>query len=560
MALVDGEKLQSSISGFSVMPLARQIAILIMIAASVAVGTVVVLWAKEPNYRPLYQNLSAEDGAAIADAMQQAGIPHKIDGATGTLLVDGADLHRARMIVAKDGLHHGSGSGFERLGQEQGLGTSQFMERARYVHAMEGELARTIAGFSNVKSARVHVAIPRQSVFVRESRKPTASVFVDLYGGRHLSDSQVSSIVNLVATSVPNLTPENVTVVDQKGNLLTDGDDSGIVAQSDKQFKYTHKLEQAYMRKIEDLLTPLFGVGKVKARVSADLDFTQIEQTKESYNPDFPALRSEQIMKESKSDKTTAIGIPGAVSNDTISSEEEEVEAGEGGGSDISNHKEQLIKNYELDKTISRTQQQPGKIKRLSVAVLIDNHSQVDPDTGEVQRTPISQEEIERVKKLVYDAIGYNPKRGDSVTVINSDFKAPPPIEELPPVPMWEQGWFWDVTKQVLGGIFILLLVFGVIKPALRNLSSKGEEVGQLLHEHMKDTAYPMAAGAVAGGAGGAAASAGGGAGGDDMDIEAMLGGPLLSYEDQMRAVKNLAQDDPKRVAQVVKRWLDSDG
>ncbi len=543
----NGEKISNAAAVFAYMPLMRQIGILIGLAASVAIGVVVALWSQEPPYRLLYQNLSAMDSAAVVDALTQASVPYKIDNNSGAISVAGEAFYKAKMALAGQGLPRGGNQGFESLEKDQGLGTSQFMERARYVHALEGELARTISSFSNVKTARVHIALPRESVFVRDHREPSASVLVDMYGGRTLDDNQVSSIVSLVATSVPNLKSENVTVVDQAGSLLTDRSKADVIGVTNKQFKYVAQVENNYVRKVEDLLTPLFGVGKVKARVSADIDFTQLEQTKESFNPDLPSLRSEQVMKEIKSDSSASGGIPGALSNDAPDEKDEIADASP--TSNTSDQKESFTKNYELDKTITHSKQQEGRIKRLSVAVLIDNYVSTDPDTGEVVRTQISGEELERVKKLVNDAIGYNPKRGDTVTIINSDFKIPKAIEALPEEPFYQNPWFWEIAKQVLGALFILFILFGVLKPMLTNLSSKSVQLNQVLGEQ-----YGKGGGKGSGGNRGA--SAGEGA---DVDADSMLGGALLSYEDQMRAIKKLASEDPKRVAQVVKKWMDTD-
>lgn len=286
------------------------------LAASVAIGFAVVLWSQEPDYRPLLTSLSGMDTAGVVDSLGQAGIKYKVEPNSGALLVRASDLGEARLRLAAAGVMSDSKpQGFELLDQDQGLGTSQFMETARYRRGLEGELARTVASLHNVRNARVHLAIPKSSVFVRDERKPSASVLVDLQQGASLEPSQVMAIINLVATSVPELNKNQVTVVDQKGNLLSDQQELSEMTRAGKQFDYTRRVESLFTQRVHNILQPVLGDGRYKAEVSASMDFSAVESTSETFNPDQQALRSEQSLVEQRSASQGPQGVPGALSN-----------------------------------------------------------------------------------------------------------------------------------------------------------------------------------------------------------------------------------------------------
>lgn len=540
MAMVKAE----TVSGFSGLPALRQIGLMVGLAASVALGVAVALWSQTPSYSLLYGNLAPRDAAAVTEALQKANIPFKVDETSGALMVASTELQKARLQLAADGLPKGASNSFEMLGENQGFGTSQFIEAARYQHALEGELARTISNLRNVESARVHLALPKRTVFVRKQEEPSASVVLNLYAGRTLDEGQVASIVHLVASSVPHLNPNQVTVVDQRGNLLTTRDSASEVGMTSTQFAYNRKVEDSYIKRIEDLLSPLVGAGRVRAQVAAELDFTRIEKTQESYNPDLPALRSEQISEEQMSSNVSGMGIPGTLSNQppaaaTTTPPGTAATAGESSG----NSSKRSTRNYELDKTISHTRLATGTLRRLSVAVVLDDKQAV-ADTGEVTRTPWTEEEIAKFTALIKEAVGFNALRGDSVHLINAAFQPVPEAEPLPEPPVWEQPWIRDALKQGLGAIAVLLLIFGVLKPTLRSLTEKG-------------AAMPALAAA---GPGGEA-----GMGDDQLTLGGARQGSLpapqkLQYEQQIATAKGMIQQDPKRVAQVVKNWVNQDG
>lgn len=515
-------------------PMMKQIAFLFAIAASIAVGGYVLMWAQTPNYQVLFNDLSARESSDIVAVLQQTDTDYRLDASTGALMVPASKVQMLRMKLAAEGLPRSASPGMEMLNEDQGFGTSQFIERARYQHAMEEELSRSISEIYNVRSARVHLAVPKQSVFVRERKPPSASVVVNLYAGRNLDPNQVAAITHMVASSVPDMSNNDVTIVDQKGNLLTKTDrDEGLML-SDTQLQYTQKLEQKYIRRIEDILSPIVGAAGVRAQVMAEVDFTMTEQTHESYNPDSVVMRSEQVQEENRTGTVgEAIGIPGALTNqppaagqtpDTIAADGAVVPAAPVAPGSSS---KQSTRNFELDRTISHTRVAPGSIRKLSVAVLIDERR----TPGETESTPLSEAEMIRINALIMDAIGFNEARGDSLNVVNAPFMAIPEQEALPEIPIWEQPWVWDVAKQGLGGILVLFLILGVIRPAFKDLNKI----------HVDPEAEAAVQSLLANKSG---------ANSDDRIITGSE-----DVESQLANVRSLVQQDPALVAQVVKNW-----
>lgn len=542
------------VAGFNRLGLLRQIGLMIGLAASVAIGFAVVLWSQEPEYRPLMTNLDSVDANQIIQTLQTNQIQYNIDSNTGMLLVEADQIHNARLKLAAEGLTGQDNIGFELLDQESALGTSQFMETTRFKRGLEGELARTVSSLLSVKSARVHLALPKESVFVRASRKPTASVFVQLYAGRSLNKVQVESITNLVASSIPELNPKDVTVVDQKGQLLNRQDVDAEVAMVARQLEYTRKVEERLAERVRGILEPVVGSGRFKAEVVADIDFTAIEQTDELYNPDLPALRSEQSLEENRATGAGAAGVPGALANQPpgAAAVPEQGAPGLDGEAGVAaanqgSSRTQTTRNFELDRTISYTRHQQGRIQRLTVAVAVDDLASVTD--GEATTEPWSEEDLQRLTLLVRDAVGYSAARGDSVNVVNTAFAAPQPFEALPELAIWEQGWFWDVLKSVGAILFLLILVFGVLRPIMKSLSSvpsvelTGDVGGELEGIPETDTSKQENREAA----------------NINVSDDNMLPGPNESYERQLTAIRSLVAEDPGRVAQVVKRWISAD-
>lgn len=549
------------LTGFMRLDLLRQMGLMIGLAASVAIGFAVVLWSRGEEYQPLYADMNGYDMNQLVEVLETGSAEYRVDPATGVILVPAAQVSALRLQVAAAGITREAGYGYEALDLEQGLGTSQFMEANRYKRSQEGELQRTIMGFRNVQAARVHLATPERSVFVRSSRKPTASVFLTLLSGSDLSDTQVDAIANLVASSVPELTPENVTIVDQRGNLLSRKDDKSDLVIAGEQFDYARRYEDALVERVSRMLQPLVGAGRFTAEISADIDFTRTEQAAETYNPE-GILRSEQSLQERRESAELNGGIPGALSNqppidgqvqDPLLADaallDPAAAASAAPGAAVGNTREQATRNYELDRTISYTNYDPVSVRRLSVAVVLDDRPALAAAAGEPATQAWTPEELERISAVVRDVVGYSEERGDSVTVINNRF-APLVIEEMGSEPIWQQDWLLSTIKQAGGLLLVFLLVFGVLRPVLRNLAALGSQ--------SKDMAR------VAGGGEFADLDIDGKpvandkvtlSGGDDI----LLPGPDDGYERQLNAIKGLVAQDPGRVAQVVKQWINDD-
>jgi flagellar M-ring protein FliF len=543
MALVNPENIAAQARGFNTLPVLRQIGLMIGLAASVALGVAVVLWSRTPDYSMLYGRLSDAEAAQVAASLDSAAIPYRIEHGSGAITVPADKVHEARLKLATRGLPRGDGTGFELLNDNQGFGTSQFMEQARYNRAIEGELARSITTLQSVESARVHLAIPKRSVFVRDRSKPQASVVLKLFAGARLDDERLAGIVHLVASSVEGLEAGNVTVVDQNGRLLTANTSAHGMAASASQLAYTRKLEQEYIKRIEDILIPIVGEEGVRAQVVADVDFTIVESTTESYQPDDRAVRSEETFEESTTSGLAA-GVPGALSNQPPPAGTLDGGALEGEEPKPVNSTRRATRNYELDRSISHTRNLPGAVKQLSVAVLVDYRTQAD-DKGKSVRVPLGEDEINRITELVKEAVGFSEERNDSINVSNIPFRSVDVVSEaFPETPIWREPWVGGVVKQMIGAIFVLFLLFGVLRPVLRSLAQRPE---------------PAAAGAPAPGA-----LPPGAAGNPQVPGEDRLslsGQPLpASPEQQFGMARSMIDNDPRRVAGVVKDWMSTDG
>jgi flagellar M-ring protein FliF len=536
----------------------KPLLLLVGVAAAIAAGVGVMLWAIGPTYSLLYSNLGPEETSQITQALDSARIPYKLDGTGNAVSVPSEQIASARLKLAAQGLPE-NGGGVSAMTKDPGFGVSQFMESARYQHALETELARTIASLQNVQGARVHLAMSRQSAFVSDRRPGTASVFLQIKAGRRLDDEQVQAIANLVASSIPELSAAQVTVVDQAGRLLSAPNSDSDTAIRDKMFEFAHRLEESYANRIQDMLTPLVGPGRVRAQVVAQVDMATTEQTREQYNPQGQVVRSESTSEEAaKGNAGAAGGVPGALSNQppqpgvalppgatpTVAQSGANppgaagagTTAGNAGGTEVTSpdsKSRQTTRNYEIDRTMAYTRTPAGRVTRLSVAVLIDNVRTTAGD-GKVTETPVPAEQIERLTALVKDAVGFDAARGDTVNVVNSSFlgQVAVPEGELETVPFWEKPWVQDLAKLLGGVIVVLLIIFSVLKPLTKGLLTQAKQ-------------SPLLAGS-----GGAMVNVGHGAG------EA----PGLAYEQQVAQARGLVSQDPKRVAQVVKTWVSTDG
>jgi len=538
-------------TGINRLGIFRQVGLMVGLAASVALGLALVLWLQEPNYQPLMNNMKAQDLEEVTQILNLNGVAFKIDHRTGLLLVESEKLYEARMKLAATGITDERNIGYEIMDQDQGLGSSQFMESTRFKRGLEGELSRSIMSFHNVRNARVHLAIPKRSVFVRDSREPTASVLIETSSSRPISREQVDSIVNLVAGSVPEMKQEHVTVVDQRGNLLSNSDESAEDKLIAREFEYSRKMEKVLNNRIHSILSPIMGAERFRSEVSADVDFTQVEETEEFFNPDMQAVRSEQTLDEQHQMKGEG-GVPGALSNQPpAAGAAPEIAGGRGEneGGVPTNLRKQTTRNFEVDRTISYTRHQQGRLKRLTVAVAIDDIRNIDPQTGEVSFTSWSENELERLTILVRSAVGFSAARGDSVNVINTPF-APIIVEPFVEPEIWEQDWFWGLVWKGLAVLISLIVIFAVIRPTFKNLANSGAQAKEF---------------ALAGDADGLAQmeQMSEGEAGERVTLSAsdefLLPGASEGYDRQINALKGLIAEDPARVAQVIRQWVNVD-
>ncbi len=521
-------------------------------AALIALLVSLWMWGQAPDYRVLYSNLSDRDGGSIIESLQQLNVPYKFAEGGGALLVPANQVYETRLKLASQGLPKGGTVGFELM-ENQKFGISQFAEQVNYQRALEGELARSVQSIAAVQGARVHLAIPKPTVFVKEQQKPSASVVLSLHQGRLLDSAQVSAIVHLISSSVPELSAKSVTVVDQSGTLLSanhegvgnDGLDAG-------QLKYVQQIEQNFVRRIENILTPIVGAPNVRAQVTADIDFSQTEQTAETYkpnqNPAESTIRSSQTA-ESNTGNSPATGVPGALSNQPPLAATAPIVAATGGApantpAPLNGHKESTL-NYEVDRTIRHTKLAIGSIKRLSVAVVVNNRKTID-DKGVVSFTPLSEAEKTQIYDLVRDAMGFDKERGDSLNVQNAAFNDDK--ETLPEVPLWKQPEMIELAMNVAKYLFIavltLVVVFSIIKPALRPVTGETEKTADndddASDESLTDAEIK---------------------GEEALNIEAgdaplTTAPPAPPYEQGLQAARQIAQQDPKIVASVIKDWV----
>jgi flagellar M-ring protein FliF len=534
--------------GIADIPGLKQVGLLAGVAAAVAVAIWLVLWSQGQNYTVLYGQLSERESGQVMDALTAAGIEFKLNP-SGAVSVPESKVQEARIRLASQGLPQSDSMGIEMIQKESALGSSSLMESARYQSVLETELARTIIKVQGVQSARVHLALPKPTVFLRDARKATASVMLQLYPGRRLEPGQVAAIVHLVASSVPELAASDVTLVDQAGTLLNSPDESAESAASTRQFEYTRKLEDSYRQRIVELLEPMIGAGRVRATVTADMDFTVTEETRENYDPQKTAVRSEQTSTEQRRGGDGAEGIPGALSNQppgtsgapaipgaaTPGNPAPGAAQSTAASSGPNSSAQRSTRNFEVDRTLSYVKQPVGILKRLNVGVVLDDWQKVDAD-GKVTTSPMSDTDIKRFSQLVRESIGLKEDRGDQLNVLNQAFKSSAPLGPVDGPPLWETPWITQLAKQIVGAGLVLLVAFLILRPLMKSVT--------------KSAPRRIA--------------------GSEADIEgdrvslSGQGGKAIklapSFEQQIAAARTLVGQDPKRAAQVVKDWVSADG
>lgn len=518
------------------------------IAGIAAIVAVIWLWGQEPEYRVLFSNFTDRDGGAIVSELQKLNIPYRYAEGGGAILVPANRVHDVRLKLAAQGLPKGGNVGFELMANQK-MGTSQFLEQVNFQRALEGELARSIETISSIQGARVHLAMPKPSVFAREQQKPTASVLINLLPGRTLDNSQVDAITHLVASSVPDLASKAVTIVDQNGDLLSEqSNERGSGEPNSMQIKYIQSFQQDTIKRIESILTPILGVGNVRAEATVEVDFSQSEQAAEFYKPNKPpeasTIRSQQSSESIGPAGAPASGVPGALSNQPPNPSAALINnppANNAASAQVvqgSSRKDSTV-NYEVDKTIRYTQQPMGSIRRLTVAVVVNYRKPANKQDGEPE--PLSEQELSQISELVKESMGYNKDRGDSVSIVNSPFLSPP-REVIPEPPFWSQSDNIQLIKD-MGRYAIIMLIlafiyFRIVKPVLDKLIpppppaiSPTGEMAELIGGKSEDghaATKPL-----------------------NAQEEARK-----EYQAKVMTVKKLASQDPKLIATVIQSWL----
>ncbi len=449
------------------------------VALLVAAAVAAIVMGRQPDYRVLFANLNDKDGGAIVAQLSQMNVPYKHSEGGGAILIPADRVHDVRLRLATQGLPKGSVAGFELM-ESSKFGMTQFQERLNFQRGLEGELTRSIQALSSVQGARVHLALPNQNGFFREQQKPSASVLVSLHPGRILDRAQLAGIVHLVASSVPELSPSAVSVLDDTGKLLSQTPDTAAGAEVNaQQLLYVQQIEQQYTRRIMDILEPVVGRDNVKAQVAAEVDFTQTESTSEQFRPnqtpDSSAVRSQQVLESRGSSSKTATGVPGAVANQPpapstapINGANPAPNAGGQQGTEEQTNKRESTTNYEVDKTVRVTRGSTGAVKRLSAAVVVNYQS--GEDKGKPITKALTPEQIEQMTALVRETIGFNKDRGDSVNLMNTPFQvAAAPSTDIP---LWKQPEVVDLAKTfawpVGAVLFAALVLLGLVRPALK--------------------------------------------------------------------------------------------
>jgi flagellar M-ring protein FliF len=543
-AAAAGSPAAQMFQNFNNLPSRQKLALMVALAAAIALAVGVLLWSRTPDYAVLFSNLEERDGGAIVTALQAQNVPYKFSSGGGAIMVPADRVHDIRLQLAAQGLPRGGLVGFELM-ENQKLGVSQFHEQINYQRGLEGELARTIQSIASVAGARVHLAMPKRTAFLRDAKQPTASVFVNLHPGRNLDAAQVAGIVHLVASSVPNMTNEGVSVIDETGKLLTSKSDPLRAAGLDPtQLSYVEEVESAYARRVETILEALVGRGNFRVQVTADVDFNHVEQTDEVYKPnptpEESAIRSRQTSENITRDPN-AQGVPGALSNQPPVPATAPITTPAAGGAQAGQTENFQTKNtssttnYEVDKTISHTRRALGAVRRLSVAVVVNYRKETDRNGKETAVAPAAAE-IERINNLVREAVGFNAQRGDSLNVAASEF-APELIEQAPALPIWKDPEMIGIGKEALRyliAIAVLAFVaFGVIKPLIKSITPPPRD------EDEEDAMAEREEG-----------------GEDAMTTLSPAARVASSYEAKLARARELAKDDPKMVANLIKEWM----
>ena len=523
----------------------RQMALVVVLVICVAIAVFILIWAQEPDFRPLAK-METQELIETLDYMDANQIEYKLEG--NTVFVRTDQFQDIRLGMTRQGLAQPSDSGTDIIMQDMGFGVSQRVEMERLKHAREQQIASTIEDMSSIQKARVLLALPKENVFARREKKASATVVLTAKRGSVISGEEVDSVIDIVGSAVQGMEPSNVTVTDSNGRLLNSGSQDSMSARARKEYEIERKREQEYLEKIDAILIPVLGIGNYTAQADVTMDFTAMEQTQRSYNPDLPAVRSEMIIEENATGGG-AQGIPGALTNQPpLASNIPEEAGGQNGQPAIPGRSsKESTRNYELDTTISHTKKQTGVIRRLSVSVAVD-YTNTTAEDGTVSSAPRTQESLLNIRRLLQGGIGFDVTRGDSLEVVSVPFTRMETgeVEELP---LWEQPGFLPILKLVIGGLVIIVLIIFVIRPMLRRLINPddtkeaddfdadegldlGDETISMLSKDFDEGSVGFA-----------------------PDGSLMLP-DLHKDEDVLKAVRALVANEPELSAQVVKGWL----
>lgn len=536
----------SSLNGVDVL---RQVTLVVALGICLAIAIFIIIWARQPDMRPLGK-MQTQELIETLDFLDAKKIKYQLDG--NVVLVDETQYHNIKLMMTREGFEQGPSSGSDILMQDMGFGVSQRLERERLKHGREQQLARTIEELNNVTRARVLLAIPKENVFARTEKKPSATVVLTLKRGRPLGGEEIESIVDIIASAVQGLEPSRVTVTDQNGRLLNSGSQTSLAARTRKEYDLERRRELEYLEKIDSIMIPVVGLGNYTAQVDLTMDFSSVEETQKRYNPDLPAVRSETTFEENNIGGL-AVGIPGALTNQPPVNSDIPEQAGEGNNNKTlpsRNHKE-ATRNYELDTTISHKRQQTGVIRRVSVSVAVDYMPKVG-ENGETTMTPRSVEALSNIRRLLQGSIGFDLQRGDALEVVTVPFMREPSALDFA-LPLWEQEWFMKMVRLVLAALVIIVLILAVVRPMLKRLIypdntldaydedalSSGVDLGDSTFDMLNKDFDSASIG---------------------FSKDGTLQLPdLHGDEDLLKAVRALVANEPVLSSQVVKAWLMED-
>ncbi|ABI38361.1 flagellar M-ring protein FliF [Shewanella sp. MR-4] len=529
----------------------RQITMILALAICLALAVFVMIWAQEPEYRPLGK-METQEMVQVLDVLDKNKIKYQID--VDVVKVPEDKYQEVKMMLSRAGIDSAAASSKDFLTQDSGFGVSQRMEQARLKHSQEENLARAIEQLQSVSRAKVILALPKENVFARNTAQPSATVVINTRRGG-LGQGEVDAIVDIVASAVQGLEPSRVTVTDSNGRLLNSGSQDGVSARARRELELVQQKEAEYRTKIDSILSPILGPDNFTSQVDVSMDFTAVEQTAKRFNPDLPSLRSEMTVENNSTGGSTG-GIPGALSNQPPMESNIPQEADKATESvTAGNSHREATRNFELDTTISHTRQQIGVVRRVSVSVAVDFKPGAAGENGQVARVARTEQELTNIRRLLEGAVGFSAQRGDVLEVVTVPFMDQL-VEDVPAPELWEQPWFWRAVKLGVGALVILVLILAVVRPMLKRLiypdnvnmpedSRLGNELAEIEDQYAADTLgmlntkeaeYSYA---------------------DDGSI---LIPNLHKDDDMIKAIRALVANEPELSTQVVKNWLQDNG